>query len=74
MFEVSAFAVPEKVPSELNVIPVGKVPEILEKVIVSPSVSVAVTEVKLEDALSELAKVPSEPLATSNVGAESTLI
>ena len=74
MFEVSAFAVPEKVPLELNVIPVGSVPDNFEKVILSPSTSVAVTVVKFEDALLLSAKVPSVPLATPNVGILSTLI
>ena len=59
---------PEKVPFEFNVIPVGSEPEVTEKVTVSPSSSVAVIVVKFEPALSALVKVPKEPEATPNTG------
>ena len=74
MSEVSAFAVPERVPLEFNVIPVGSVPDNLENVIVSPSASVAVIVVKLDDCLATSFKVPIEPLATLKLGEVSILI
>ena len=65
-------ALPEKVPLELKVIPLGREPDVIEKVIVSPSSSVAVTAVRLE-AESPLDRVPKEPAATPNSGAASIL-
>ena len=74
VFEVSASAVPDQVPLEFKVIPVGNVTAVLVKAIVSPSASVPVIVVRLDAALPVFAKVPKVPLATLNVGAESTLI
>jgi hypothetical protein len=51
VFELSVLAVPDQVPLEFKVIPVGIVPEVLVKVILSPSGSVAVIVVKPDDAL-----------------------
>ena len=59
---------PDQVPLELNVIPVGNVPAVWEKVIASFSSSVAVTLVKFEADLSLSGKLPKEPLATLNTG------
>ena len=63
---------PEKVPLELKVIPPGTEPDVIEKVILSPSSSVAVTVVRLE-AEPPLTRVPKLPAATPNAGAASIL-
>ena len=63
---------PEKVPFELKVIPPGREPDEIEKVILSPSSSVAVTVVRLE-AAPPLTRVPKVPAATPNAGAASIL-
>ena len=73
VFELTALAVPEKVPFEFNVIPVGSEPEVTENVIVSPSSSVAVIVVRFELALPVSVSVPTEPEATPNTGEASTL-
>ena len=71
VFEPTASAVPENVPSEFKVNPEGIEPEVTEKVTVSPSSSEAVIEVKFDPALATSFNVPKEPLATPNTGAAS---
>ena len=71
--ELTALAVPEKVPLELNVIPEGKLPDVIDKAILSPSSSVAVTVVIFELALFASDKIPKEPEATQNTGEASIL-
>ena len=68
MFEPTDVAVPDQVPLELKVNPDGIEPDVTENVTVLPSLSVAVTAVKFDDALSSYASVPSEPAATLNTG------
>ena len=68
VFEPTASAVPENVPLEFKVNPVGIEPEVTEKVTVSPSSSEAVMEVRFDPALSISLNVPKEPLATPNTG------
>ena len=65
-------ALPEKVPLELKVIPLGREPDVTEKEMLSPSSSVAVTVVRLE-AEAPLTRVPKVPAATPNAGAASIL-
>ena len=72
VLEATPPALPEKVPLELKVIPLGTEPDVTEKVILSPSSSVAVTVVRLE-AEPPLDRVPKVPAATPNAGAASML-
>ena len=65
-------ALPEKVPLEFKVIPLGREPDVTEKEILSPSSSVAVTVVIPEEA-PPLTRVPKVPAATPNAGAASIL-
>ena len=70
--ELTPPTLPEKVPLELRVIPLGREPDVTEKVILSPSSSVAVIVVRLE-AEPPLTRVPKVPAATPNAGAASIL-
>jgi hypothetical protein len=72
VFVPTLLALPEKEPLELKVNPAGIEPDEIEKVILSPSSSVAVTWVRLEPA-SPPNIVPKEPEATEKAGAASIL-
>ena len=66
-FELTAFAVPEKVPLEFNVTPLGSEPLVTESVGVLSSSENEIA-VKFDVALPLSAKVPKEPDEVENTG------
>jgi len=65
--EATGLAVPEKVPLEFNVTPLGSEPLVTESVGVLSS-SEKLIDVRFDDALPLSASVPKEPEAVANTG------